>query len=54
MVDKFFHFFCAVCEVKGFEDGFSDNSHLLFFGQETVFGEESALASNNPTYNNLL
>jgi hypothetical protein len=31
MVVKFFHFFRVVCVVKGFEDGFSDNSDLSFF-----------------------
>jgi hypothetical protein len=31
-----FNFFCVVCMVKGFEDGFLDNSDLSFF-LERVF-----------------
>jgi hypothetical protein len=30
MVDKFLHFFGVVGVVKGFDDGFSDNSDLSF------------------------
>jgi hypothetical protein len=32
-----FHLFRVVCMVKGFEDGFSDNSDLFFFPRYKCF-----------------